>query len=67
MIAEFDKWDSIIDEDSGIGIVINYSCEDEGDLTEEPSLNVYTVPKDKVANNNWHDDMIMIYPSYIPK
>jgi len=47
--------------------VINYFCEDNGDLTEEPSLNVYSVPKNKVANNNWHDDMIMIYPDYIPK
>mgnify|MGYP003681480367 FL=1 len=67
MINDFDKWEYVLDEDSGIGIVINYFCEDEGDLTEEPQLNVYTVPKDKVANNNWHNDMIMIYPDYIPK
>ena len=23
----------------------------------EPLLNVYVVPKDKVANNDWHSDM----------
>ena len=67
MINDFDKWEYVLDEASGIGIVINFFCEDQGDCTEEPQVNVYTVPKEKATNNDWHNDMIMIYPDYIPK
>ena len=57
-INEFDEWKYYLDDKSGIGIVINYFYEQE---LEEPYLNVYVVPKDKVANNHWHDDMYEIY------
>jgi hypothetical protein len=49
---DYDEWDYFEDPDSGIGIVVNH-FRDGGD----PLLNVYVVPKNKVANNNWHSDM----------
>jgi hypothetical protein len=49
---DYDEWGYFTDHDSGIGIVVNH-FRDEGD----PLLNVYVVPKDKVANNDWHSDM----------
>ena len=52
---DYDEWGYFEDPDSGVGIVINH-FRDEGD----PMLNVYVVPKDKVANNDWHNDMIDI-------
>ena len=55
--CDFDEWKYYLDDKSGIGIVINYFYEQE---LEEPYLNVYVVPKDKVANNHWHDDMYEI-------
>ncbi len=60
MINEFDGWKYFLDDKSGVGIVINYFYE-QGLYLEEPQLNVYVVPKDKVANNHWHDDMYEIY------
>ena len=57
MINEFDDWQYFLDDKSGVGIVINYFYEQE---LEEPYLNVYVVPKDKVANNHWNDDMYQI-------
>lgn len=52
---DFDLWEYFHDEDSGVGIVVNY-FRDEVD----PEVNVYVVPKSKVANNDWHNDMIDI-------
>jgi hypothetical protein len=49
---DYDEWDYFEDPDSGIGIVVNHFSHTTG-----PSLNVYVVPKDKVANNDWHSDM----------
>jgi len=49
---DYDLWDYFLDEDSGVGIVVNH-FRDEGD----PQVNVYIVPKDKVDNDRWHDDM----------
>ena len=52
----FDEWEYFHDEvGSGIGIVVNH-FRDEG----VPQLNVYVVPKDKVANNDWLNDMVDI-------
>ena len=48
----FDMWNYFLDEDSGVGIVVNH-FRDDGN----PEVNVYVVPEDKVANNRWHDDM----------
>ena len=52
---DYDEWSYFTDHDSGIGIAVNH-FRDEG----EPLLNVYVVPKDKVANNDWHSDMVDI-------
>lgn len=49
---DYDLWEYFLDADSRIGIVVNF-FRDEGD----PQVNVYVVPKDKVANERWHDDM----------
>ena len=49
---DYDEWSYFTDPDSGIGIVVNHFR--DGD---EPLLNAYVVPKDKVANNDWHSDM----------
>ena len=57
--CDFDEWKYFLDDKSGVGIVINYFYE-QGLYLEEPQLNVYVVPKDKVANNHWHDDMYQI-------
>ena len=57
-IDYFDEWEYFQDPDSGIGIDINY-FRDEG----EPQLNVYVVPKDKVANNDWLNDMEILEKS----
>ena len=55
-IDYFDEWEYFQDPDSGIGIVVNHFRDENF-----PTLNVYVVPKDKVANNNsWHDEMIDI-------
>ena len=51
----FDEWGYFTDPDSGIGIVVNHFR--DGDF---PTLNVYVVPKDKVANNDWLNDMVDI-------
>ena len=51
-LIDYDEWGYFTDHDSGIGIVVNH-FRDGG----EPLLNVYVVPKDKVANNDWHSDM----------
>jgi hypothetical protein len=48
----FDMWNYFLDEDIGVGIVVNH-FRDDGN----PEVNVYVVPEDKVANNRWHDDM----------
>jgi hypothetical protein len=52
---DYDEWDYFEDPDSGIGIVVNH-FRDGGD----PLLNVYVVPEDKVANHDWHSEMIDI-------
>ena len=44
-----DKWHYLPN-----GTVINI-WEDEGAI----HLNCYIVPEDKIANNNWHDDMVL--------
>ena len=51
----FDEWGYFTDPDSVIGIVVNYFR--DGNF---PTLNVYVVPKDKVANNDWLNDMVDI-------
>jgi len=52
---DYDEWSYFEDPDSGIGIVVNH-FRDGGD----PLLNVYVVPEDKVANHDWHSEMIDI-------
>ena len=54
----FDEWEYFYDHDSAVGIVVNH-FRDEG----APMLHVYVVPKDKVAKNDWHNDMIDITDS----
>ena len=49
---DYDLWEYFLDDVSGVGIVVNH-FRDEGD----PQVNVYVVPKDKVADGRWHDDM----------
>ena len=51
-IDYFDEWEYFQDPDSGIGIVVNHFRDENF-----PTLNVYVVPKDKVANNDWLNDM----------
>ena len=53
--SNYDEWGYLEDPESGIGIVINH-FRDDG----EPSLNVFVVPRDKVANKDWHSDMYSI-------
>ena len=58
----FDEWEYFQDPDSGIGIVVNHFRDEcigsSGELLKGvPQLNLYVVPKDKVANNDWHNDM----------
>ena len=52
---DYDEWDYFEDLESGIGIVVNHFRDGA-----EPVINVYVVPKDKVANNDWHSDMEML-------
>ena len=55
IFIDYDEWNYFHDPDSGVGIVVNH-FRDGGD----PELNVYVVPKGKVANNDWHSDMKML-------